>query len=291
MLFNCEDVSPEQEQNMGTSKLNPGVYLIQRVVVNVKVSGWKQVMSGDPQGSVMGPLLFNFFLNHIDRGVKYTLRKFAGDTKLSGAVDTPKGEDAIQRNLDKLEKWVHENLLRSNKASCETIQDALICLGKAKKLENPKISTPLLTFLLEKGMKDARCKCPSAKGRIGTSGKLKVSSIELEIQFLSQPSGKMSSCFDTLFQIQTMFLSGYIFEKKFLLLCKSKLLALSSLDSTELHHTLQGIEKILPPGIGSAFPSEVKNAKPAIFNDRPRRVNERIEVALHLDLQLPYNIA
>lgn len=37
-----------------------------------------------------------------------------------------------------------------------------------------------------------------------------------------------------------------------------------------------GIEKNLPPGISGAFSSEVKNAKPAIFNDRPGRVNERI---------------
>ena len=69
----------------------------------------------------MGLVLFNFLISDIDDGIECTMSTSANGTKVNGAIDTLEAREAIQRDLDRMEKWAHVNLMRYNKDKCKVL--------------------------------------------------------------------------------------------------------------------------------------------------------------------------
>ena len=79
----------------------------QRTVLNGESSGWSDVLSGVPQGSVLGPLLFVIFINDLDdcTDMITTMRKFADDTKLGNVARNQEDCVKMQECINKLLTW------------------------------------------------------------------------------------------------------------------------------------------------------------------------------------------
>ena len=73
----------------------------QHVVVDGKVSNWKSVLNGVPQGSVLGPLLFLIYINDLDDNITSNVLKFADDTKVFRKVNTDGDKQHLQNDLDR----------------------------------------------------------------------------------------------------------------------------------------------------------------------------------------------
>ena len=93
----------------------------QRVIVEGEISNWKPVLSGVPQGSVLGPILFLIFINDLDDDLSSKVLKFADDTKVFRTVKTDTDKETLQDDLTKLVKWSEKWQMLFNFGKCKCI--------------------------------------------------------------------------------------------------------------------------------------------------------------------------
>ena len=78
-------------------------------------------MSGVPQGSVLGPILFLVYINDLEDDISSKVLKFAGDTKVFRKVTNDTDKESLQDDLDKSVKWSEKLQMLFNFGKCKCI--------------------------------------------------------------------------------------------------------------------------------------------------------------------------
>ena len=92
-----------------------------RVVIDGEASEWEDVLSGVPQGSILGPLLFIIYINDIDMEITNCILKFADDTKVYGKVGTRQGVEYLKKDLETLCRWADKWQMSFNVDKCKVM--------------------------------------------------------------------------------------------------------------------------------------------------------------------------
>ena len=93
----------------------------QRVSVNGVMSDWAPVLSGIPQGSVLGPVLFVIFINDMPSSVKSLLYMYADDTKIFRPIRSTEDMEILQDDLNRLVEWSRKWQLKFNITKCKVM--------------------------------------------------------------------------------------------------------------------------------------------------------------------------
>ena len=115
----------------------------QRISINGSFSDWTEVITGVAKGSILGPLLFNIFLNDIFMFIsKCNLCNYADNNTL---YSTGKDLNRIRRNLEMefmiLHQWFHENHMTLNPRKCHYMVIGSRDLSHEIMLNNNKITS------------------------------------------------------------------------------------------------------------------------------------------------------
>ena len=93
----------------------------QKVVVEGEMSEKLKVLSGVPQGTVLGPLMFLLYVNDISTGIRSSIRLFADDCVLYRVIETTEDHNILQQDLNTLVEWSNQWQMTLNPDKCVII--------------------------------------------------------------------------------------------------------------------------------------------------------------------------
>ena len=113
----------------------------QRVCLQGEFSQWMWVLSGVPQGSVLGPVLFLIFIDDLEDGIKNMVYKFADDTKVLAQVQSAAERKVLQEDLDKLTEWANKWQMSFNTKKCKVMHVGRVNQGFKYIMEGQTLDT------------------------------------------------------------------------------------------------------------------------------------------------------
>mgnify|MGYP000361356293 CR=1 FL=1 len=150
---------------------------VQRVVLGEHTGDWKSVLSGVPQGSVLGPLLFLLFINDLAGELHNPIRLYADDAKILGRAGTEEERELVQEDINTCVAWAHKWLLRFNIAKCKVMHvgrgvhkstqsyTMLDDDGIARTLEVTQVERDLGVLVSDDLTLGAQCRAAAAKAK------------------------------------------------------------------------------------------------------------------------------
>ena len=112
---------------------------IERVILNGQHSSWRDVNAGAPQGSILIPLLFLFYINDLSNGLKFNLKLFPDDTSLFSVIhNVNSSQISLNEDSDKINKWAYQWNMSFNPDPSKKAQEVIF----SRKVNNV-LHTPL----------------------------------------------------------------------------------------------------------------------------------------------------
>ena len=98
--------------------MNSHAFTHKMMAIIVRLPGGKShcssVISGVPQGTVLGPVLFLILMSDISKDINCNIISFADDTRLYSAINSPADCDSLQCDLSNVYKWAESNNMKFN---------------------------------------------------------------------------------------------------------------------------------------------------------------------------------